>query len=144
MSYLRQEIPGRRRMIILDTCVMVYDALEPEKLSKMASEKIREGLLTGRLACSDISLWELAMLINRGRLKPDADPLLFIRKSVAANRLKVLPITPEIAILANTCTEFGYGDPADRIIAATAMYHKATLITCDSMLLKIKGLNVIW
>jgi len=131
-------------MIILDTCVIVYDALEPEKLSMKASEMLREGLLTGRLACSDISLWEIAMLISKGRLKPDADPLLFVRKIIAANSMKVLPITPEIAVLANSGNEFIHGDPADRIIAATALHHKATLITCDSMLQKLKGLKVIW
>jgi len=131
-------------MIILDTCVIVYDALEPEKLSMKASEMLREGLLTGRLACSDISLWEIAMLISKGRLKPDADPLLFVRKIIAANSMKVLPITPEIAVLANSGNELIHGDPADRIIAATALHHKATLITCDSMLQKLKGLKVIW
>ena len=131
-------------MIILDTCVMIYDALEPDKLSVNASEKLREGLLSGRLACSDISLWEIAILINKGRLKTDADPLLFVRKIIAANSLKVLPITPEVAILANTGIEFVHGDPADRIIAATALHHKATLITCDGILHKVKGLDVIW
>ena len=131
-------------MIILDTCVIVYDALDPDKLSKRASEKLRDGLLAGLLACSDISLWEIAMLINKGRLKPDADPLIFIRKSLAANRMKVLPITPEIAMLANSRNGFDHGDPADRIIAATALHYKAMLITCDGMLQKVKGLNVIW
>ena len=95
-------------------------------------------------AASDISLWEIGMLIAKGRVKPDAEMQTFISRVVTAYNLLVLPITPKIAALANSDAEFVHGDPADRIITATALVHKAPLVTCDRNLRGIKGLKTIW
>jgi len=130
--------------VLLDTCAIVFDALVPEKLSKKAVEEIKKGRLSGTLACSDISLWEIAMLISKGRLKPDAQPTEFLQLVVAANRLTVLPISPEIACLSANDQLFPHNDPADRIIAATAIHHKMPLLTSDRTLKKVKGLKTIW
>jgi PIN domain nuclease of toxin-antitoxin system len=62
---------------------------------------------------------------------------------VKALKLTVLPITPTIAELAQS-PEFNHGDPADKIIAATAIAHNATLITADDKLHEIKSLNWVW
>lgn len=131
-------------MILLDTCAIVYDALAPEKLGRKASEAIARGRDEGRLACSDISLWEIAMLIDKGRIRPDENPLQFLHDVVAANRLTVFQITPEIAFLAGSDALAPHGDPADRIIAATAKVRKATLLTCDRHLRGIPGLKTVW
>ena len=53
-------------MILLDTCVLVFDALAPERLSTEALRAIEEGEENGSLACCDISLWEIAMLVSQG------------------------------------------------------------------------------
>ena len=129
-------------MILLDTCILVYDALTPEKLSKRAVDEIAQGRLTGNLACSDISLWEIAMLISKGRIRPNVAPAEFLRLVIAANRLCVLPITPEIAIISANDALFMHNDPADRIIAATALHHKIPLLTSGIMLKKVKGLKM--
>lgn len=131
-------------MIILDTCVLIFDALSPKQLSKPALSELNKGRLAGDLACSDISLWEIAMLMRKGRLKPAMPPKDFLSDVIAANKLRVLPITPEIAFQAAYHPDFAHGDPADRIIAATALQHKAPLMTCDLRLRKIKALRTIW
>lgn len=133
-------------MILLDTCVMIFDALTPERLSKRAASELNKGRLAGNLACSDISLWEIAMLISKGRVKPAMPTLNFLSDLIAANRLSVLPITPEIACLACNHAELllSHGDPADRIVAATALHHKASLLTSDVILLGLKGLKATW
>jgi len=131
-------------VILLDTCVIVFDALQPEQLSKRAKAALDTGRATGNLVCSDISLWEIAMLIGKGRVKPAMLPKDFLADVIAANRLRVLPITPEIAVHANFHPEFSHGDPADRIIAATAFHHKAQLLTCDTRLRAMKGVRTIW
>lgn len=132
-------------MILLDTCVMIFDALTPEQLSKRAALELNKGRLAGNLACSDISLWEIAMLISKGRVKPAMPTRDFLSDLIAANRLRVLPITPEIAFLAcNHAELLSHGDPADRIIAATAFHHKASLLTSDTILLGLKGLKATW
>ena len=88
-------------MILLDTCVMIFDALAPEQLSKPATSELDKGRENGNLACSDISRWEIAMLMKKERIKSDMPPRDFLTDVIAANRLRVLPITPEIAWLAN-------------------------------------------
>jgi len=131
-------------MLLLDTCALIFDALSPERLSKGAVTAIENGDEQGELACSAISLWEIAMLIAKGRLDPGTDTLGFIVLLLAARRLQVLHITPEIAVTSTDASLFVHADPADRIIAATALVHKARLITCDQHLAKVKGLSVLW
>lgn len=130
--------------MLLDTCAIIFDALAPEKLGKKAKEEIAKGRLSGTLACSDISLWEIAMLIGKGRLKPDAQTNDFLQLVVAANRLTVLPISPGIASLSANDELFQHNDPADRLIASTAIHHKMSILTSDRELKKVKGLKTIW
>ena len=73
-------------MILLDTCALVFDALAPERLSAEALRAIEEGEENGSLACCDISLWEIAMLVAKGRLNPGTDALSFL-KLVLASRV---------------------------------------------------------
>jgi PIN domain nuclease of toxin-antitoxin system len=131
-------------VILLDTCVILFDALAPEQLSKPATSELDKGRENGNLACSDISRWEIAMLMKKERIKSDMPPRDFLTDVIAANRLRVLPITPEIAWRANFNPELTHGDPADRIVAATALQYKAPLITVDTVLRSIKGISTIW
>jgi len=131
-------------MILLDTCVMIFDALAPERLSQKALRELEKGRQSNALACSDISLWEIAMLMSKGRIKTAMPPRGFLADVVAANRLHVLPIIPEIACQAAYHADFSHGDPADRIIAATALHHKALLLTCDTRLREMKSVRTAW
>lgn len=131
-------------MILLDTCVLIFDALAPEQLSRRAAGELERGRTAGELACSDISLWEIAMLMRKERIRPAMPPREFLADVVAANRLRVLPISPEIAVHASFHPEFAHGDPADRIIAATALHHKLPLVTSDARLREMKGIRTVW
>jgi PIN domain nuclease of toxin-antitoxin system len=128
-------------VVVLDTHVLVYDALAPNRLSARARRALSGS--DGPLAASDISLWELAMLIAKGRLDPGADAIEFIQSVVDARGIEVLAVTPKIAVLAQA-DEFAHGDPADRIIAATAIANGAALLSADRQLARVKGLRVIW
>ena len=57
-------------MIVLDTQVLLFDALDPRRLSRRARNALEEGMEAGALACSDISLWEIALLAARRRTVP--------------------------------------------------------------------------
>ena len=131
-------------MILLDTCVLIFDALAPEQLSKTALTELEKGKQSRNLACSCISLWEIAMLMSKGRVKTTMPPQDFLADVIAANILLVLPINSEIAFHAAHHADFTHGDPADRIIAATALHHKATLLTCDTKLRDMRALNTLW
>lgn len=130
-------------MIVLDTHVLVSDALDPSRLSRAARDAIAAGQAADELACSDISLWEIAMLLARGRLRVDAGHPAFLESLIQARGLRVLAITPAIAVLAQSDL-FSHGDPADRIVAATALAHRARLVSADQRLRKLKELSVVW
>ncbi len=53
-------------------------------------------------------------------------------------------IIPEIAYLSSSHEAFAHQEPADRLIAATTIYHKGSLVTCDGLLRKSKELLTIW
>jgi PIN domain nuclease of toxin-antitoxin system len=130
-------------VILLDTCTLIFDALTPERLSPAAREALDRGEADGSLACADISLWEIAMLVGKGRLDPGTDSATFSRLALEARGVRVLPITPEIA-LESVHMGLAQGDPADRLIAATAMAHGATLLTADQRLREYNGLKTHW
>ena len=130
-------------MIVLDTHALIYDALAPARLSARARKAIALAFTDRELACSDISLWEIAMLIARKRLDPVVDARQFLDDMIAARHVRVLPITAEIAVLSQSDV-FSHGDPADRLIAATARLHRAALVTSDAKLRKLKEITAIW
>jgi PIN domain nuclease of toxin-antitoxin system len=84
---------------------------------------------------ASISLWEIAMLIEKGRLEIPDLFLPWLRKVLLLDRFELLPITPEIA--AQSVGLPMHGDPADRLIAATAIEYNCPLATVDGLLLKI-------
>ncbi|MBI4082212.1 MAG: type II toxin-antitoxin system VapC family toxin [Candidatus Lambdaproteobacteria bacterium] len=130
-------------MVVCDTHVLIYDALEPARLSRRAARSIDSAEKAQRLACADISLWEIAMLMAKGRLAVDAAPEELLQAILSARQVRVLPITPAIAALA--CSpRFDHGNPADRLIAATAVVHRGMLLTKDKHLGKVPGLTTIW
>ena len=83
------------------------------------------------------------MLIARKRLDPVVDARQFLDDMIAARHVRVLPITAEIAVLSQSDV-FSHGDPADRLIAATARLHRAALVTSDAKLRKLKEITAIW
>ena len=131
-------------MILLDTCALVFDALAPERLSTGALRAIEEGDENGALACCDISLWEIAMLIAKGRLDSGTDTLSFLKLVLASRMIRPLPITPEIAHISANDVLFVHHDPVDRIIAATALHYGERLVTCDEALQAVNGLKTVW
>ncbi len=128
-------------MVVVDTHVLIHDALEPRKVSARARRAL--GGEQGPLAISDISLWEIGMLIAKGRIDPGIDAAQFIQDIVDARSLRILGITPRIAVLAQS-DAFAHGDPADRIIAATALAHRAPLVTADAALRRAKSIQTLW
>jgi PIN domain nuclease of toxin-antitoxin system len=133
---------GRGAVILLDTCAVIWDALDPARLSQPARAAIERN--EDELVICDISLWEIAMLIAKGRLLVDATAAGFLDLVLRARDFRVQAITPEIADLSATLDPSLGGDPADRLIAATALALNAPLVTADRRLLRAGGLRTIW
>ena len=118
-------------MILLDTCAIIWDALESKKLSRKAKKAINDADKQGALLIADISMWEISMLLKKGRVEIDATPARFINLFLQARNIAVKSISPEIAELSVNLGEEIGKDPADRLIAATAIVYNARLVTAD-------------
>lgn len=132
-------------MIVIDTHVLIWLALSPEKLSEKANQTISTAAEESTpLMIADITLWETAMLVKKGRLELPVDIDTFLNLSIQAYNLQVEPITPRIASLATKLPAIINKDPADRLIVATAMTNEAPLMTADRNLRSAPDLQTIW
>lgn len=130
-------------MILLDTCAVVWDALDQARLTEQARSAIAQADEHNALIVSDISLWEIAMLIKRSRVEVATNAANFINLYLGARNVSVIAISPEIAEL-STGVDLDINDPADRIIAATAIIHNARLVTADAGLRQSALVDAIW
>ena len=131
--------------IICDTHVLLFWASDPDRLTARARRALENGMEKNDLACADITWWEIALLHERGRivLPPEVTLQRYMHGLITALRLESLPVTPVIATLSRS-DSFDRKDPADRLIAATAMAHRAPLVTADEKLRAIPRLKTIW
>jgi PIN domain nuclease of toxin-antitoxin system len=130
-------------VILLDTQVVLWLFLAPEKLSNNAREAILRARVAGeRIGCSPVSLYEIANAARRRRLHLHTTTEEFT--AAIAARIELIPLTAGIAICAGELPEPFHGDPMDRLIAATAIVEKCTLITADSRIRAANACKALW
>ena len=128
-------------MIVLDTHAWLWWASSPELLSAEARKAI-DG--ARRLRISAMSCWEAAKLIEKKRLTVATEPREWIRQACRFSRLDVEPVTAEIATLSVFLPAPFHGDPADRLIVATALSLDAPLVTKDDAIRGSGVVRAIW
>jgi PIN domain nuclease of toxin-antitoxin system len=130
-------------MILLDTHVVVWLAFDQAQLSRKAKTAIDDARHNGDgLGISDITLLELAMLSNKGRIRLNISLESFLREVEA--RFIVLPISGRACVRALGLPAAYPKDPADRIIGATALVEGLSLLTADSEIRRSRALRTIW
>ena len=117
--------------ILLDTHVAVWLSDGSAKLKSATLALIEAGFHTGRLCLSPISAWEIGLLVSKNRLDLGQSPLAWLDGFVEQFKVSIVDITPEIAINSSFIPGKFHGDPADRIIVATALAHTATIVSAD-------------
>jgi len=75
------------------------------------------------------------MLVQKGRIKLEIPLLAWVQKALALPGVELKPLTPEIAVESSQLPDGFHGDPADRLIVATARVHQLTLLTHDQKIL---------
>jgi PIN domain nuclease of toxin-antitoxin system len=105
-------------------------------LSRAALQSIKDAEREGNLRISVISIWELAMLEKRGRVALPMNVRTWVEQALGKPGIAVAPLTPEIAIESVHLPGEMHGDPADRMLVATARVLGAKLVTKDAQLIR--------
>jgi PIN domain nuclease of toxin-antitoxin system len=134
---------GQSGVILVDTHVVVWLAFHQDKLSKKAREAMDDARKSkDGMAISDISLLELATLATKGRLHLNITFESFLQE--VESRFVVLPISSRACARVTELPAAYPRDPADRIIAATALVEGLTLLTADREIRRSKVVPTIW
>jgi PIN domain nuclease of toxin-antitoxin system len=128
-------------LIVLDTHAWVWWMTKPEKLGKKAARAIDKATAIGVPA---ICPWEIAMKVRAGKLRFDRPCEVWVEDALAADpRVELLPLLPRVAIAAVDLS-WAHGDPADRLIVATARTQQAPLATSDREIHDAKLVRCVW
>ncbi|EAQ70465.1 PIN-domain ribonuclease toxin [Synechococcus sp. RS9909] len=130
-------------MILLDTHVLIWWANgEHDRLSAAAIAAI-EAEEQQRLV-SAISCWEVAMLVERGRLGLNVDMERWLNLVASVPRLKLLPLSPAVAVASTRLPRTFHADPADRFLVAQARHLNIALVTADSKIRAYPHVRSLW
>lgn len=131
-------------MIVLDTHVWVWWVSSPKKLSPRAKRVVDGAAVEKAIHVSSISVWEIALLVARNRLKLTMDVRDWLAKSEALPFLNFVPVDNLIALKSVHLPGSLHRDPADRIIIATALTLGANLITSDDKIRDYPYVQTVW
>ena len=123
--------------LLLDTHIWLWFRSETEKLGRTVSLAL--GNEENELWLSPISTWEALTLHSRGRIQLAGDLGHWVER--ATEGINEAVVTHEIVSVAQGMQM--HKDPADRMIAATAIVHDMTLVTADERLLELPGLTTL-
>lgn len=131
-------------MILLDTQAWLHFGRAPKLLSRRASSAILRHERSGGLSIAVISVWEAVWLYRRGKIRSSGPLRSWLADLVEPASLKILPLSAEICLAAAELPATFPSDPADRLIAATAIVLRCPLVTADERIRAAKVVETIW
>jgi PIN domain nuclease of toxin-antitoxin system len=135
---------GGAEVIVLDTHTLLWWVNDPSTVSRPAKKAIDAAVKSRSVRVSCITSWEIAMLVERGRLRLALDVRDWLCRCEALPFVSFVAVSNAIAVESVRLPDFPHADPADRIIAATALSLGAALVTKDEKLRKYPHLKTIW
>ncbi len=127
-------------MIVLDTHIWVWWVHGDEQITSTQTEIIKANE-TEIIGVSAISAWEIAKLVEYNRLELPCPLQKWFYEALSYPGVRLIELTPEIAIESTKLPGKFHRDPADQIIVATARLYDSALITSDSKILKYPYVN---
>lgn len=132
-------------MILLDTHALLWWQAGGERLSSRAAREIAKAEV---ILLSPISLWEVTTLISKGRIALDRDPYIWLEELLLDEQIDVTALSARTALAAGLLPDEFPGDPADRMLYATARDLLIPLVSKDmglrSFARSTKEVRVIW
>lgn len=121
-------------MLLLDThAVLWLDNGDP--LEAAAREAIRQAAPAGGVLVSPVSAWEIGLLVSKGRLTLDLAPVAWFQRFLRIAGIRLTPFSVEVAAGCSFLPGPFHGDPADRMLVATARERDVPLLTRDRRIL---------
>jgi PIN domain nuclease of toxin-antitoxin system len=117
-------------MIVLDTHIWIWWVHGDPKLTRKYYEYVQEQESQG-LGISAISCWEVAKLVEYGRLTLPSPVDEWLDEALAYPGVSFLELTPRICVESTQLPGAFHRDPADQIIVATARVHNCPIVTVD-------------
>jgi PIN domain nuclease of toxin-antitoxin system len=126
--------------LLLDTHIWLWIHREPWKLTSEVNQALADPQVD--LWLSPVSVWELAVLLEKKRVTLREDMNHWVEKSKRELSLREAPFSWEVA---NEIpfTQLVHRDPGDRFLVATAKAYQLTLVTADERLLRVPALSVL-
>lgn len=121
-------------MILLDTCALIWIA-DDYPVLPAALTTVERAVSAGELYLSPVSAWEIGMLVRRGRLVLGVSAEVYVSRAFSRPGVQIAALTPEIAVRSSHLPGTLHGDPADRMLIATAMVMGLKLMTRDRRIL---------
>ncbi len=129
-------------MIVLDTHIWVWWAHGSERLTGPQAQIIEQNE-TNVVGVSAISVWEVAKLVQYNRLELPCPLQEWYEKALRYPGVRLLELTPEIALGSTRLPGEFHRDPVDQIIVATARFYDCPLLTSDSRILKYPHVKTV-
>ena len=123
---------------LLDTHVWIWWICGDSRLTAREREVLDNLSPSERPVLAEISLWEVAMLVERGRLELDMDLERWLAVASAPATVELARLTPAVAAEVSRLPEKFHRDPADRVIVATARVRKLRIFTRDRKIISAR------
>ncbi|MGH9606128.1 MAG: type II toxin-antitoxin system VapC family toxin [Terracidiphilus sp.] len=125
--------------LLFDTHVLVWLLEDSGRISETVHARLQEAADEDRLLVSAITPWEIALLTAKGRLKLGREVGDWLDAALGLPGIHLESLSPAIAVASTRLPGAIHGDPADRILVATARHVDAALVTADRQLLDYAG-----
>jgi len=126
--------------LLLDTHVMLWSMLEPERLSERAQSALASP--SNSLLVSIASLWEITIKMSAGKLKVVGSDVSLLTDNLAPYGIGVLSILP-VHLYALQRLPYHHRDPFDRILIAQSQAEQATFVTADAHIARYP-VDMLW
>jgi len=126
--------------LLLDTHIWIWSLFAPDKLTGTVTGHLESP--ANELWLSPISVWEILLLVERGRLKARGQPAAVVNDMLKTGPFREAPITHAVALHSRRI-QLPHDDPADRFLAGTAAVYDLTLVTADDRMIDSSGFSVL-
>jgi PIN domain nuclease of toxin-antitoxin system len=131
-------------VIVLDTGAWIWWVSDPTCLSRRARGAIAGEERTGGLRVSTISIWEVALKNQLGKLTLDRDLRSWVALATSYPGIRIEPLTADDALESVLLPGDFHRDPADRFIVALARRLGVAVVTSDRRMLSYRHVKTIW